>query len=285
MDALTSQPIEGAGTSGAEWLGWAGLAQLAPVTPAELVPPGCRAVVVAPHPDDEVLAVGGLLARLARLRRDLLLVAVTDGTASHAGSTAWPPERLARERPLESQAAWRRLGLKDARALRLGLPDGGLPGLQAALADRLETLLRPGDAVFTTWRLDGHPDHEATGHACAAAAARAGATLVEVPVWAWHWGRRRATALGPRPAAGAERDGRAAQAPRRGRVHQPAAAGRLDRRRSGPARHDGRARRVAVRSHVFMTFPLPDPATGPAAPAFTRVRRHAADRRVRRRAP
>jgi LmbE family N-acetylglucosaminyl deacetylase len=43
--------------------------------------------------------------------------------------------------------------------------------------------------VFTTWRQDGHPDHEATGEACALAAASTGARLVEVPVWGWHWSR------------------------------------------------------------------------------------------------
>jgi LmbE family N-acetylglucosaminyl deacetylase len=71
--------------------------------------------------------------------------------------------------------------------VRLGLPDGGLQDMRCELAERLLSLLQPGDVVFTTWRMDGHPDHEATGHACAFAAARVGARLVEVPVWAWHW--------------------------------------------------------------------------------------------------
>ncbi|RYY69227.1 MAG: PIG-L family deacetylase, partial [Comamonadaceae bacterium] len=48
-------------------------------------------------------------------------------------------------------------------------------------------LLRPTDVVFTTWRRDGHPDHDACGTACADAVQIAGARLVEVPVWAWHW--------------------------------------------------------------------------------------------------
>jgi LmbE family N-acetylglucosaminyl deacetylase len=179
--------IEGLGTSEAMWLDWLEAAQLPVIDPDELVPRGGRAVVIAPHPDDEVLAVGGLLARLAGLGRDLLIVAVTDGTGSHDGSTLWPPERLRRERPLETERALRRLGLDGCETRRLGLPDGGLMPSRSALTRQVTALLQPGDTLFTTWRLDGHPDHEATGQACAAAAASRGVRLVEIPVWAWHW--------------------------------------------------------------------------------------------------
>jgi LmbE family N-acetylglucosaminyl deacetylase len=178
--------IRGDGTTEAEWLAWTGLNPLRATSAESLVPSGARAVVVAPHPDDEVLAVGGLLAQLARGASAIRVIAVTDGTASHRGSRDWPVERLVRERPRESREALHRLGV-DVEPVRLGLPDGGLRGLETLLADRLLTLFERHDVVFTTWRGDGHPDHEATGHACAFAAARRGARLVEVPVWAWHW--------------------------------------------------------------------------------------------------
>jgi len=187
MDAVTTRFIDaGEGTAEAHWLAWLARTPLAPVTAERLVPPGRRAVVVAPHPDDEVLAVGGLLAQLGAAGCAVRVVAVTDGTASHRGSAQWPPDRLAQERPRETQCALARLGV-DAEVLRLGLPDGGLALLREPLAVRLAALLSPADVVFTTWRRDGHPDHEATGHACAFAAARTGAALYEVPVWGWHW--------------------------------------------------------------------------------------------------
>ena len=78
--------IRGQGTPSAQWLSWPGWAGLRVTSVAELVPPGSRLVVVAPHPDDEILGAGGLLAATARAGRDLLLVAVTDGQASHPGS-------------------------------------------------------------------------------------------------------------------------------------------------------------------------------------------------------
>jgi len=187
MEAVNERAIEGLGTTEAQWFAKASLQHIPALAAAAVVPHTYRAVVVAPHPDDEILMVGGVLQQLSQLGRELLLIAVTDGTASHAGSTDWPPQRLARERPLESRAALQTLGLHATTTLRLGLPDGGLTHLRPQLANHLADLLRPADVVFTTWRHDGHPDHEATGYACAAAAEKAGATLIEVPVWAWHW--------------------------------------------------------------------------------------------------
>jgi len=188
MDAVARRAIRGEGTTEAEWHGWPGLASLPAIDLRDLVPEGARAVVVAPHPDDEVLSVGGLLAQLADIGAPVEVIAVTDGTASHRGSTEWTAERLAQARPRESLKALRCLGLSIEPA-RLGMPDGGLKEVRALLAARLVSLLRPRDVVFTTWRQDGHPDHEVTGEACALAAASAGARLVEVPVWGWHWSR------------------------------------------------------------------------------------------------
>ncbi|MEO7243108.1 MAG: PIG-L family deacetylase [Variovorax sp.] len=179
----------GDGTAEAEWLSWPGLAALPELTLETLAPDGARVFVVAPHPDDEVLAAGGLLSLLARRGRACHVVSVTEGEASHRGSSAWPRERLRLERPLETRRALQRLGLQNAMATtrRLALPDGGLSTQRRRLAKEIKALLRCDDVVVTTWRRDGHPDHEATGEAVAEAAAAVGARLVEVPVWAWHW--------------------------------------------------------------------------------------------------
>ena len=189
MALVDKRVIEGQGTTEAQWLTSPGLTHIPVVSAATLVPPACRMVVVAPHPDDEILMVGGLLQYMLRLARNVLLVAVTDGTASHADSTDWSRERLARERPRESHAALETLGLPVEPMLRLEFADGELQRLQPQLAERIAQVIRPRDVVFTTWQHDGHPDHEATGHACATAAGHVGATLIEVPVWAWHWAR------------------------------------------------------------------------------------------------
>ncbi|MCZ2495206.1 PIG-L family deacetylase [Xylophilus sp. Kf1] len=178
---------EGDGTPESIWLNAPALAALPGIAIDHLLPPGSRAVVVAPHPDDEVLSVGGLLAELAARAHPVCIVAVTDGDASHPGSGRWSPAELAAVRRTETENAIDCLGLSRATVMRLGVADGGVQAALEELTRQLALCLTPQDVVFSTWRLDGHPDHEATARACMAATTRVGARLVEVPVWAWHW--------------------------------------------------------------------------------------------------
>lgn len=177
------------GTSLLQWQHSRHLAALDSVDVLSLVPPGARAVVVAPHPDDEVLGCGGMLQLLAAAGRQLQLISVTDGSASHPGSERWPVERLSVVRPQESAEALRRLGvpLHRMKWLRGGFTDSQVAADESSLVAFIERHLRPGDVVFSTWCEDGHCDHEAAGRASIEAARRVGATCHELPVWTWHW--------------------------------------------------------------------------------------------------
>ncbi|MDH4572524.1 PIG-L deacetylase family protein [Salinicola acroporae] len=179
--------IVGAGTPLAEWRQWPGLSALPAIDAGTLVLAGARAVVVAPHPDDEILGCGALLQQWSALDRELLIVSVTEGTGSHPGSSAWPPERLGQLRPEESRRALSRLGLEGVDVIRLHLTDTRVGEESHELAYRLHRLLRPNDVLVTTWRGDGHPDHEATGRVCAQLADDRGLALIELPIWMWHW--------------------------------------------------------------------------------------------------
>ncbi|MCO7514027.1 PIG-L family deacetylase [Pseudomonas guariconensis] len=177
---------------GTPWSAWqhsAHLARASWISPDQLCPPGRRLVLVAPHPDDEVLMAGGLLAGFHGREQDLLLISVSDGEASHPGSAHWTEHRLRRQRPLESRHALQHLEL-DLNQLqwhRLNLKDGAVARDEAFLVNHLGQALKPGDLLLTTWRGDGHADHEAVGRAAAQAARARQAQLAEVPVWAWHW--------------------------------------------------------------------------------------------------
>ncbi|WP_082491255.1 PIG-L deacetylase family protein [Duganella sp. Leaf126] len=198
--------IAGQGTPDAAWQAWEGLRLMPSIAAHELVAPGQRAIIVAPHPDDEVLACGGLLQLLAAQGTRTVIIAATDGDASHPGSQRYTPAQLARLRARETEAALRALLGQDPLAathaapplprqspsplpqiIRARLPDGDVTGQASVLHTLLGQLLRPDDVLFTTWRQDGHPDHEACGHAAAMAARLCGARLVELPVWTWHW--------------------------------------------------------------------------------------------------
>lgn len=186
---MSEELFAGPATRPEHWQQSAHLARATWIEPLQLCPPGRRLVVVAPHPDDEVLMCGGLLASLRGREQDLLLISVTDGEASHPGSTHWSEHRLRRQRPLESRRALHHLGL-DVQALewqRLSLKDTAVARDEAFLVNHLGQLLQPDDLLLCTWRGDGHADHEAVGRACAQAAQARSVDLLEVPVWAWYW--------------------------------------------------------------------------------------------------
>lgn len=169
------------------WRAAPGWARLPTVDLGDLLPAGRRLVVVAPHPDDEVLAAGGLLRTAALAGRELAVLALTDGGASHPGSTRWPAQLLLAQRRAESAAAIRELGLPSGLLHRLGFADGTLAAQEAELRMRLRDLIGPADVLVAPWRWDGHPDHEAAGRACTEVAEAVGARWLEAPIWGWHW--------------------------------------------------------------------------------------------------
>lgn len=176
-------PIDAPGTDEAAWAAWRTLDSLpeARVNGVSLagVP---SAVIVAAHPDDEVLGAGGLISVLAASGARLRLVAVTDGEGSHPGHA--DPAALGRRRAAESAGALRALGADGTEAIRLGLPDRGLADHEETLVATLAPLVAGFDVCLAPWEHDLHPDHETAGRA----ARRAGrAPVLGYPVWMWHW--------------------------------------------------------------------------------------------------
>ncbi len=182
---MTPRPLDRPGTSEQTWIG-SGVLDAVPVRdPAAVRPPG-RVVVVAPHPDDEVLGLGGALAVWAALGTEIVVVAVTDGEGSHPGSPTLTPQQLVLRRADERRAALVALGLGvDAPVVRLGLPDAAVTA--GAVTTGLADVLAPGDTCAVPVSGDGHPDHDATAVGGARAAAAAGAVCWSYPIWLWHW--------------------------------------------------------------------------------------------------
>lgn len=144
---------------------------------------GRRIVIVAPHPDDETLGCGLLIARAARMGVPVGVVALTDGEASHPNSQRWPATALARVRRAELRRAMARLGAGAARCVFIGWPDGGV-----ARYGRVEVLrralrpLNPG-LVLAASPADHHPDHKAGWTLTRAALRGTGIPLIAYAVW------------------------------------------------------------------------------------------------------
>lgn len=141
-----------------------------------------RVAVLSPHPDDETLAVGGLLHDLVRHGWRVSLASVTDGEAAYSAV----PD-LAALRRTELETALDRLGLMPATtAHRLAFPDAGVWTHAAELESRLAPIVAGADWVLAPWPRDGHPDHDATGRTGRHVARALGKRLSFFPVWAWH---------------------------------------------------------------------------------------------------
>ena len=149
-------------------------------------------LIVAPHPDDETLALGGTIYDHHRLGGSAEILAVTDGEAADDRASPAARRELAARRHAERDAALGRLASGGVAVTRLGYRDGALAddelSLERALLDELGRARRshPHCTVLVPWREDPHPDHEATARAGIRAAAALGLPHLEVPIWAWY---------------------------------------------------------------------------------------------------
>lgn len=181
--------LQGQGTPLQAWQASRRLAQVPSINCAQLLAQGKRAVIIAPHPDDEILGSGGLLQLLNQHHYPLLLISVTNGSSSYLGGAHSTCQRLGIIRSQESAEALGRLGLplNTLKWIHAGFPDAEVAQHEQELENFLLAYLQPGDVVFTTWRDDGHEDHEAVARASLHACAAIGAQCHELPIWAWHW--------------------------------------------------------------------------------------------------
>jgi LmbE family N-acetylglucosaminyl deacetylase len=113
-------------------------------------------VVVAPHPDDEVLGCSGVL-----FESSATVVHVTDGVPPWTAATERDSVRSARM--MESQLAWASLSSR-VDCVQLGFDDLGAWQRVDEVSHRLTDLIgsRDTERVYLPAYQRGHPDHDAT---------------------------------------------------------------------------------------------------------------------------
>jgi len=146
-------------------------------------PSGAPMLVVVPHPDDETLAVGGLISAQCARGAKVTIVAVTDGEHAYEEN-----QGLAELRREEQTRALARLGVPRQNILRLRLIDSSVAAQENDLVASLRPLITAETQVIAPWAGDFHPDHEACARAAELVAREAGAPLISYFFWTWHRG-------------------------------------------------------------------------------------------------
>ena len=134
-------------------------------------------LVIAPHPDDAELGMGGTIALMRSRGMAVGILDLTDGEPTPRGSV----ETRARE----TAAATRELGVEWRE--NLGLPNRRLRASLAARG-RLAGVIRRTRPrwLFAPYWVDAHPDHVAATRLVAAARFWAKLTKCDLPGEPWH---------------------------------------------------------------------------------------------------
>jgi LmbE family N-acetylglucosaminyl deacetylase len=156
------------------WLDvWAGLPSWAP--------PLSPLLVVSPHPDDETLAIGGLIASMRAKNVDVTLLAITDGENAYGAS-----DSLGIVRQCEQERAAACLGISRENIVRFHFPDSSVESCEEELTRRIAGFVSPGALLVAPWNEDFHPDHKVCGRVAKRVAAKTGIALLSYFFWTWH---------------------------------------------------------------------------------------------------
>jgi N-acetyl-1-D-myo-inositol-2-amino-2-deoxy-alpha-D-glucopyranoside deacetylase len=136
-------------------------------------------MIVAPHPDDDVIAAGGLIQHVLASGGEVFVVFVTDGE-----NNPWPQRFLERKfflgasdraewgamRRREALSSLARLGVDERSATFLAFPDQGIAALARRGDDRLRDVLRGiaretrATLIVSPSTFDLHSDHRAIAY-------------------------------------------------------------------------------------------------------------------------
>jgi LmbE family N-acetylglucosaminyl deacetylase len=153
-----------------------------------------KVLIIAPHPDDETFACGGLIAQKKHLGVTVQVLFLSRGEGAHRNCCATSEQTIGDTRRHLAEEACSHLGLRPVDLLWCDFPDGAIPGntdqifTEAALRlSKIFTACMPTE-IYTPHPHDCWPDHgRATELVLAAIAlAKWPIEMYFYPVWMWH---------------------------------------------------------------------------------------------------
>jgi len=149
-------------------------------------------LVLSPHPDDEIIGLGGFIVKVLGGGGKVHIVYLTDGESSCSFSDE---ERVKQERFVLTNNVLSELKIPHEQVFRLHQKDGGVPQKGdksfSELVDQIAEIIEETkpDAVFATHFLDRHLDHVACSELAKEAVEKANhkSSLWFYWVWTWHF--------------------------------------------------------------------------------------------------
>jgi LmbE family N-acetylglucosaminyl deacetylase len=156
-----------------------------------IMPPEGRMLVLAPHPDDEILGAGGCIIAASERNNSVHVVYLTDGEGS---ASHHEPDRIRIERKRLKDNVLQLLGIPSSQQHNFHLPDGavprkGEPGFEdtVSLLAKLIDTIKP-DNVVSTHPDDYWPyDHVACAELAIAAVSQSAHKPDLYGYWVWAW--------------------------------------------------------------------------------------------------
>lgn len=145
-------------------------------------------LILAPHPDDEVLGCGGLVARLCKEGNPPHVAILTGGGGSLRGHSAIPESEVIKARRQLTLNSAHELGLPKTNIHFLDFIDGKISAQPQEEIEKLGTLiskLKPS-VIFVPHSGEGWPDHLAVREIGIKLAPES-ATVYEYCVWMWYY--------------------------------------------------------------------------------------------------
>lgn len=145
-------------------------------------------LIIAPHPDDEVLGCGGLIAKLVHKGIFPHIIMMTEGERSHDSCCTLLQENIAQTRHQLTLRAAKILGLPKNHIHCLHYPDGGITPSNKKETNKLRLLLQnlKCDTIFVPHWGEGWNDHIMVAQIIKELAIT-NVQIYEYCVWLWYY--------------------------------------------------------------------------------------------------
>lgn len=147
-----------------------------------------KILIIAPHPDDEILGCGGLIIRQMQNNKKVSVIILSGGEASHAGCCNIDADKLKKERRTLSLKAAEITKLPHENIHFLNFVDGNINKTDREVENLQKTIsqINP-DAVFVTNPYEKWSDHILSGEFIKELLFDKNIALFEYCVWFWFY--------------------------------------------------------------------------------------------------